>query len=86
MEKLGVLFNPRFTLSSHAGLAIIPKSTDYMRIIAVDEELPLPIDMHLIRSIVPDRVHEMPHDSSWYFHLQEMVALESLVCALTQFF
>ena len=80
MEKLGALFFPRFTLSSHPDLLIIPKSTDYMRIIIVDEELPLPVDMHLIRCVIPDAIHKMPYDPGWYMHLQEMIKLESLVC------
>ena len=82
MEKLGVQFFPRFTLSNHPGLVMIPKTTNYMRIIVVDEELPPPVDMHLIRGAIPDRIHEMPYDSGWFMHLQEMTELESLVCAL----
>jgi len=84
MEKLGVQFFPRFTLSNHPGLATIPKITNYMRIIVVDDELPLPLDMHIIRGAIPDRIHEMPYDSDWFMHLQEMTKLESLVCTLTE--
>lgn len=82
MERLGAVFYPRFTLSGHSSLAIIPKSTNYIRIIIVDEGLPPPIDIHLIRAAIPDRVDVMPYDSDWRMHLQEMVALESLVCIL----
>ena len=86
MEKLGTLFYPRFTLSRHPALAIIPKNTDYMRIIIVDEELPPPIDMHPIKCVIPDKMHEMPYDSSWFVHLQEIVALDSLVCTAAAVF
>jgi hypothetical protein len=79
MEKLGEHFSPRFTFSSHPGLVMIPKSTAYMRIIIVDEELPLPIDMHLIRGAIPDIMHKMPYDSGWSIHLQEMTEMESVV-------
>ena len=75
-------FFPRFTLSNHPNLVMIPKTTNYMRIIVVDEELPLPVDMHLIRGAIPDIIHEMPYDSGWFMHLQEMTKLESLVCTL----
>ena len=57
---------------------------NYMRIIVVDDELPLPIDMHLIRGAIPDRIYEMPYDSDWFTHLQEMIKLESLVCTLAE--
>lgn len=86
MEGLGTLFNPRFTLSRHPALAILPKSTNYMRIIIVDQELPPPIDMHPIRCVIPDEMHEMPYDSGWFMHLQEIVALESLVCTTAEVF
>ena len=86
MEELGTLFYPRFTLIRHPALAVIPKSTDYMRIIIVDEELPPPIDIHLIRGVIPDKMHEMPYDSGWLMHLQEIAALESLVCTSAQAF
>ena len=84
MERLGVHFYPRFTLSNLPRLATIPKTANYMRIIVVDDELPPPIDMHLIRGVIPDKIHEMPYDSDWFIHLQEMTELESLVCTLAE--
>lgn len=63
---------------------MMPKSTNYIRIIVVDEELPPPIDMYLIRGAIPDIVHRMPYDSGWLVHLQEMIELESVVCTLAE--
>ena len=63
---------------------MIPKSTNYIRIIVVDEELPPPMDMHLIRGAIPDIMHWMPYDSGWFMHLQEMIELESVVCTLAE--
>jgi hypothetical protein len=84
MEKLGAHFFPRFTLLSHPGLVMIPKSTNHMRIIVVDEGLPLPVDMHLIRGAIPDIMHAMPYDPGWFMHLQEMIELKDLVCTLAE--